>query len=146
VAPLHLDAIDSGVQSEAFEIDFKTVGEFYHKIRSGFDAIPEGDLFIGPPEAQSNARFVDLQGELVSVVDRHSACAAIDMVVEQGEAPSSAHPDAHFVVFDTIRKELEDAVADARTTGSVFEPVRPVASNPMTRFYDDPSSGTIMML
>jgi hypothetical protein len=134
------------VQSEAFEIDFKTVGEFYHKIRSGFDAIPEGDLFIGPPEAQSNAQFVDLQGELVSVVDRHSACAAIDMVVEQGEAPSSAHPDAHFVVFDTIRKELEDAVADARTTGSVFEPVRPVASNPMTRFYDDPSSGTIMML
>jgi CDGSH-type Zn-finger protein len=66
------------------------------------------------------------------------------MVIEQGEAPSSAHPDAHFVVFETIRKEFEQAVAAAEAGGSVFQPVRPVASNPMTRFYDDPSRGTII--
>jgi CDGSH-type Zn-finger protein len=143
-APLRLSPIDSGTSSQAFEIDFKTVGEFYHKIKSGFNSIPEGDLFIGPQEAQANARFVDLEGELVPVTDRASACAAIDMVIEQGEAPSSAHPDAHFVVFDTIRKEFEETLAEAESNGSGFEPVRPVASNPMTRFYDDPSRGTII--
>jgi CDGSH-type Zn-finger protein len=143
-APMRLDAIDSGTSAEEFEVDFTTVGEFYQKIRSGFHNIPENDLFIGPPEAQTNARYVDLQGALVAVTNRQSACAGIDMVIEQGESPSSAHPDAHFVVFDTIRKEYEEAVAAARASGTVFEPVRPVASNPMTRFYDDPSCGTII--
>lgn len=141
---MRLDAIDFGTSAEEFEVDFKTVGEFYQKIRSGFHNIPESDLFIGPPEAQTNARYVDLQGALVAVTNRDSACAGIDMVIEQGESPSSAHPDAHFVVFDTIRKEYEEAVAAAEASGTVFDPVRPVASNPMTRFYDDPSDGTII--
>jgi hypothetical protein len=128
---------EDGVSCEPFDIDFKTVGEFYHKIETGFDSIPETELFIGPPEAQGSARFLDFDGELVRVLDRATACAAIDMIVEQGEAPSSAHPDAHFVVFDTIRNEFERAVAAAVASGTVFQPVRPVAPNPMTRFYDD---------
>ncbi len=66
------------------------------------------------------------------------------MIVEQGEAPSSAHSDAHFVVFDGIRKEFEAAVTEATASGTVFQPVRPVASNPMTRFYDDTSGGTVI--
>ncbi len=143
-APLKLDTFDSGASCEPFEIDFKTVGEFYHKIETGFNAIPEAELFIGPPEAQANARFVDLGGELVPVVDRGSACAGIDMIVEQGEAPSKAHPDAHFCVFDAIRKELEEATSAASASGVPFEPVRPVISNPMTRFYEDTSGGTIV--
>jgi len=143
-APLQLNTFDSGGSCEPFEIDFKTVGEFYHKIETGFNGIPENELFIGPPEAQANARFVDLGGELVPVVDRGSACAGIDMIVEQGEAPSQAHPDAHFSVFDAIRNELEAAMADATASGVPFEPVRPVISNPMTRFYEDTSGGTII--
>ena len=142
--PLGLDAIDSGGASEAFEVDFRTVGEFYHKIRSGFVGIPEDELFIGPLQAQANARYVDLQGDLVAVVDTRSACAAIDMIIEQGEASTTAHPDAHFRIFDTIRKEYEDAVTLAETRGLRFEPVRPVVSNPMTRFYDDTSGGTVI--
>src|SRR5215831_3875089 len=55
---------------EPFEVDFKTVGEFYHKIETGFTHIPEEELFIGPPEAQANARYIDLSGDLVSIVDR----------------------------------------------------------------------------
>src|SRR5215467_8244546 len=100
--PTHLEeegGDDGGY--EPFEVDFKTVGEFYHKIETGFTHIPEEELFIGPPEAQANARFVDLNGELVSVVDPASARAAIEMIVEQGEAPTTAHPEAHFWVFDT---------------------------------------------
>lgn len=136
---------DAGTSCEPFDVDFRTVGEFYHKIETGFDCIPEEELFIGPREAQANARFVDLDGELIRVVDRDSACAAIEMIVQQGEAPSEAHPEAHFCVFNQIRNEYTGAVERARAEGTVFEPVRPVASNPMTRFYDDTSGGTIIV-
>jgi hypothetical protein len=135
---------DDSVSFEPYEIDFTTVGEFYHKIETGFLHIPEADLFIGPPEARANAPYVDLNGEITAVVDRASACAAIDMIVEQGEAPTAAHPDAHFVVFDTIRREYVDARAQAEQSGIPFEPVRPVVANPMTHFYDDTSGGTII--
>lgn len=129
---------------EPYDIDFSTIGEFYHKIETGFKTIPEDDLFIGPPAAQANARFLDFEGSLVSVTDRASACAAIEMIVEQGEAPSAAHPDAHFMVFDQIRREYEAAVREAETRGVVFDPVRKVVSNPMTRFYEDSGAGTLI--
>ena len=129
---------------EPFEVDFKTVGEFYHKIETGFTHIPEEELFIGPSEAQANARFVDLSGDLVAIVDRASACAAIERIVEQGEAPTSAHPDAHFWIFDNIRTQYAEAMAQAEQTGIPFEPVRPVVSNPMTHFYDDTSGGIVI--
>src|SRR6516225_5989603 len=129
---------------EPFEVDFKTVGEFYHKIETGFTHIPEEELFIGPPEAQANARFVDLSGDLVAIVDRASACAAIERIVEQGEAPTSDHPDAHFWVFNKVRTQFAEAMAQAEQTGISFEPVRPVVSNPMTHFYDDTSGGMVI--
>jgi CDGSH-type Zn-finger protein len=132
------------VETEPFEVDFRTVGEFYHKIRTGFENIPEDVLFIGPPEAQANARYLDLNGELIAVVDRASACAAIEMIVQQGEAPSSDHPDSHFAVFDAIRREYAAALASGQTNGTVFDPVRPVISNPMTRFYDDSAGGHVI--
>jgi len=69
---------------------------------------------------------------------------AIDMIIEQGEAPSATHPDAHFVVFDTIRKEYSREVESARARGEAFDPVRRVVSNPMTRFHEDPSGGTVI--
>ena len=142
--PIASQQDDSGASCEPYEIDFRTVGEFYHKIETGFESISEDELFIGPPEAQSNARYVDLEGELIAVTDRASACAAIERIVEQGEAPSSAHPDAHFMVFDTIRKEFEAALAEAKANGTTFDPVRPVVPNPMTRFYDDTAGGNVI--
>lgn len=129
---------------EPFEIDFKTVGEFYRKIESGFDHIPQDILFIGPPDAQANARYVDFNGELISVVDHASACRAIEMIVEQGESPTSEHPDAHFCVFDSIRIEYEQERARCEAAGLRFDPVRPVVSNPMTHFYEDAAGGNII--
>jgi CDGSH-type Zn-finger protein len=143
-APISLGDDERDAASEPFDIDFKTVGEFYHKIETGFRTIPQELLFIGPPDAQANARFLDLAGELVAVADRASACAGVEMIVEQGEAPSTAHPDAHFCVFDSIRQEFDQTVAAARASSTVFAPVRPVVSNPMTRFYDDTSGGTLI--
>ncbi|GAC1390254.1 MAG: hypothetical protein NVS4B11_05900 [Ktedonobacteraceae bacterium] len=135
---------DAEENFEPFEVDFKTIGELYHKIETGFTHIPEEELFIGPPEAQANARFVDLKGNLISIVDRASACAAIEVIVEQGEAPTTAHPDSHFWVFDRVRIQYAEAQARAEQTGVPFEPVRPVVSNPMTHFYDDTSGGIVI--
>jgi hypothetical protein len=39
---------DDSVSFEPFEVDFSTVGEFYHKIETGFRTIPEAALFVGP--------------------------------------------------------------------------------------------------
>jgi len=121
--------------TEPFDIDFRTVGEFYHKIESAFDCIPEDRLFIGPPEAQANPRYLDLPRQLVEVTDAASARRAIEMIVEQGESPTEEHPDAHFVVFDTIRREYEELCEKARAEGRIFDPVRPVIANPTTRGY-----------
>lgn len=133
-----------GRETEPFEVDFRTVGEFYHKIETGFNVIPEKRLFIGPLEAQASARYLDLEGQLVAVTDRASACAAIEMIVQQGEAPTASHPDAHFEVFDSIRVEFARLANEARERGAAFEPVRPVLSNPMTRFYDDTTGGHVI--
>lgn len=130
---------------EPFEVDFSTVGELYHKVENIIRAMPEEELFIGPREAQANGRFLDFGGQLVEVVDRASACAAIDMIIEQGEAPSSVNPEAHFWVFDSVRIEYEAAVERAKTERRDFDPVRKVVANPMTRFYDDTSGGTVIV-
>ena len=118
---------------EPWDIDFRTVGEFYHKIESAFTRIPEKRLFIGEPAAQANPAYLDLPKELIQVVDAASARQAIEMIVAQGESPSSEHPDAHFVVFDAIRREYEALADRAQQEGRRFEPFRPMLSNPSTR-------------
>jgi CDGSH-type Zn-finger protein len=118
---------------EPFDIDFRTVGEFYHKVESAFTAIPPDRLFIGDPAVQANPRYLDLPKELVQVVDVASARKAIEMIVEQGESPTTEHPDAHFVVFDGIRREYEALSLKAALEGRSFEPFRPMLSNPVTR-------------
>ena len=118
---------------EPFDIDFTTVGEFYHKIESAFDRIPQDRLFIGDPSVQANPQYLDLPKDLVQVVDAASARRAIEMIVEQGESPTSHHPQAHFVVFDSIRREYEALAAQARAEGRSFEPFRPMIDNPSTR-------------
>ncbi|HEY7982138.1 MAG TPA: ferritin-like domain-containing protein [Candidatus Eremiobacteraceae bacterium] len=132
------------IADQPFPLAFRTVGELYHQILTGFQNIPQDRLFIGPQQAQSNARYLDFGSKLISVVDADSARRAIEMIVEQGEAPTHDHPDAHFAVFDTIRKGYRSAMDDAAKDGTVFAPVRPVISNPMTRFYEDASGGTII--
>ncbi len=118
---------------EPFDIDFRTVGEFYHKIETAFRNIPADRLFIGDPAAQANPGYLDLPKELVQVVDTDSARTAIEMIIEQGESPSAHHPDAHFVVFDGIRRQYEELAENARREGRAFEPFRPMIENPSTR-------------
>jgi CDGSH-type Zn-finger protein len=126
---------------EPFDIDFRTVGEFYHKVESAFRNIPADRLFIGDPAVQANPQYLDLPKQLVQVTDADSACKAIEMIIEQGESPTSEHPDAHFVVFDSMRIEYEKFAAAAQREGRIFEPTRPLLSNPTTRGFD-PAPGT----
>jgi CDGSH-type Zn-finger protein len=118
---------------EPFDIDFKTIGEFYHKIESAFSRIPSERLFIGDPAAQANPSYLDLPKDLIQVVDAASASRAIDMIIEQGEAPPAHHPDAHFFVFDKIRREYEALTLKAQQEERIFEPFRPMLRNPSTR-------------
>ncbi len=141
LAPHELAAV---VSCEPHDVDYATIGEFYHKIESGFTRIPQATLFIGPPDAQARGRFLDFGGQLIAVVDPQSAKAAIDMIVEQGEAPTSAHPDAHFAVFDDIRKQFAAARAAAAQSAVAYDPVRPVVSNPTTRFFAGRTNGTLI--
>ncbi len=119
--------------TEPFDVAFRTVGEFYKKIESAFSSIPEHRLFIGPPESQANPAYLDLRKELIKVTDAASARRAIEMIIEQGESPTSEHPDAHFFVFDKIRTEYEQLSNAALDEGRLFDPVRPMIENPTTR-------------
>jgi len=118
---------------EPYDIDFRTVGEFYHKIETAFAHVPQDRLFIGDPSVQANPRYLDLPKDLVQVVDAASACKAIEMIVEQGESPTTDHPDAHFNVFDGIRVEFEALSAEAQRDGRDFQPFRTMLANPSTR-------------
>lgn len=57
------------------------------------------------------------------------ACAALDMIIEQGEGSPSDREDSHYQAFCGIRDELDELTA----ANSSFEPAWPVASNPVLR-------------
>jgi len=106
-------------------------GDVYAAIAAGVRAVAAEDLFIGPPEAQVDPRFVDVgaDGHLVAVVDQASACAAIGAIAGTASAEAGSRPG----VFATIRHEYAATVADAQRSGLPFEPARRVAANPTTR-------------
>lgn len=133
----HPESIRIQNSTEPYDIDFRTVGEFYHKVESAFHTIPADRLFIGDPKVQANPSYLDLPKELVEVTDVASACNAIEMIIEQGESPTKDHPDAHFSVFDSIRIEYVRLAEAARREGRTFEPVRPMLSNPSTRGFGE---------
>jgi hypothetical protein len=71
------------------ERNYATVGELYRGIQDGFSYLSqklgEQGLFVGPPDAQIAEAFFSLPG-LIPVHDLASALAAINVIVEQGEA------------------------------------------------------------
>ncbi len=125
-----------------FPIDSTTVKDLYDRIATGFRSIPIEELYIGPPEAQANPRLLNLSNPLIVVVDKASACAAIDRMVGTGEGATPSDVDAGSAVCDTIRSEYAAAVADVQQTGIPFEPVRSVGSNPRTRLSQETAGST----
>lgn len=92
------------------------VGELYAKIADGFRAIPEAELFIGPPAAQTANDWSDLLLDIQVVRDRASALAAIDNIIADGEGTPENFERSHYNGFLAVRRQyfVEQRFAAAR--------------------------------
>jgi hypothetical protein len=122
LAPLSLAPLDPAR-------GFRTVGELYRTIEAGILAHPEQDMFIGDPRNQVGPDLMDFP-DLVRVVDRQTACAAIDTIVRQGEGCGPGARDSHFAIFRRVRREYLEESLRAEQSGATFDPVRPCIGNP----------------
>jgi CDGSH-type Zn-finger protein len=129
----HDDIVRQQNAIEPFDVDFRTIGEFYKKIETAFDTINPERLFIGDPEDQARPGYLDLPRKLIQVHDAASAHRAVERIIEQGEGNLRHHADAHFYVFHKIHEEYEQLADRAKAEGRVFEPFRNMISNPVTR-------------
>ncbi len=120
-------------------ISAMTVGDLYERIAQGFRDLPTEELFIGSSEVQANARFLNLGDQLITVVDRASAAAAIAMIT--GTANGAVSTDTASV-GTTIRTEYAAVVAEAQKTGLLFDPVRSVGTNPRAHLIEERTDST----
>lgn len=129
-----------------------TIGQFYRHLQAEIVALnTEQNIFTGDPACQLRVGFVELQD--AGVTDQHSALAAIDMIIDQGEGTRTSpldpeHELAHYYKFAEIyhgRKLVPNpdlaAAAEAPWVFAghriVFEPdgVHPVITNPQRGSY-----------
>jgi len=108
----------------------ETIGQLYADLRDGFLAIP--DVIIGDPESQVEGELVDFP-QVVTVTSRDDAVRGIDLIISQGEGTTSDRPDSHYGMFLNIHRQY----AALREQDPEFAPVRPVASNPLSRLHVD---------
>jgi hypothetical protein len=120
-------------KGEAAGPGFRTVGELYHLIASGFRAIPEKELFIGDPRRQVGEVLADFP-DIIAVHDRESALRAIGQITEQGEGTLKDRADCHFGMFLEILRQYED---ELRASGGAFVPARDTIENPVARLRGD---------
>jgi len=107
---------------------YASVGELYDEIRHVIGHIEEQRLFLRPGVRQAGPQLVDF-ADVIPVVGRASASAAIDRITLQGEGVTEDREDSHFGVFRAIRRELTAIEAQL---GPV-PPAHPVADNPYVR-------------
>lgn len=112
--------------------DYETVGELYHALESGLQALSEQygeeNLFVGGVERQIGPELVQLPG-LQKISGLNDALQAIETIVEQGEGARITEKAGHFQRFVAIRTEFEEIL----TTRPDFQPARNAARNPVMR-------------
>lgn len=119
-----------GVRKEDTALpEFRTVGELYQLIESGFLAIPEKELFIGTAGQQVGERLADFP-DIILVKDRTSAVQAIKRIRSQGEGTEVDHADCHFGIFTETLRQYEE---ELRSHGAGFSPARNSIENPVAR-------------
>ena len=88
----HAQPLTDGEELMAVQDDYQTVGHLYRGIEQGLERLVErygeSGVFIGPPQAQATTAVFEWS-ELTAVTDLASAKAAIELIVEQGEAPAA---------------------------------------------------------
>jgi CDGSH-type Zn-finger protein/truncated hemoglobin YjbI len=126
----------------ASQVDNVTVGNLYDRIAVGLRSIPEQELFIGPSDAQVNPHFLNLDGQLISVVDRASASDAVAMIIGTGTEKAQSDHKARLDSLHKIRAEHTATMEEARQGNLPFEPTRPVAKNPRTHLHGEIGNST----
>jgi hypothetical protein len=109
--------------------EYRTVGELYQLIESGFRSIPEEELFIGAPDRQVSEKLADFP-DIVVVKDAASAVLAINKITSQGEGTLADRADCHFGIFTEMLRQYEEEVRDH---GAQFSPARNTIENPVAR-------------
>lgn len=104
---------------------YGSVGELYGEVRRVIETLDESELFVRDRGSQVGGELVDFP-DIVPVVDRGSAVAAIGRITLQGEGTSEDREDSHYGVFRDIRAQLA-ALSDGDRVA------RPVADNPYVR-------------
>ncbi len=91
---------------------FFSIGEFYEEIRRGLEHLHGelgDDLFSGDPQRQVTPEYYySGGGEIVPVTDLASACAALELIAEQGEGLGGGIFDdegeiAHYFRFEQLK-------------------------------------------
>jgi hypothetical protein len=108
-------------------VEFQTVGDLYGQILRALEGLAAEERFIGPVEGQDVADWSN-RVEVHPTRTLDEARRAIELIVEEGEATTTAGPDSHYERFLSIQREYESEVE--RDPG--FVPYLDVASNPTT--------------
>lgn len=107
------------------DYSYKTIGELYKIIYEGIDKLDENTLFIGDKNLQIDKGLIDFQ-DIITVTNKHSAKAAIDLITEQGEGTNVDHKDCHYGMFLNIEEELKKLLDGDLN----FQPSRDTLINP----------------
>lgn len=117
---------------------YATVGGFYQQIRKGFlrlcfrDHQPTSDgLFTGFQTGNPDIGIPDRSVhdmDLPTVQDLDSALAAIEEIIENGEAAFNQRVASHYVRLTKLLKDFESVMAQS----GAFDPARAVVENPVT--------------
>jgi hypothetical protein len=108
---------------------YTSVGQLYGEILQVVDQLDEAELFLRSDRAQAGRQLVDF-ADLVPVVDRASATAAVQRITLQGEGVTDDREDSHYGVFRAIRSELAALGTDGSAPTHL---AHPVADNPYVR-------------
>ena len=132
--------------------DYATIGHLYDALRANLIAsakrLGERALFVGPVAAQVGADAVKLDG-ITTIHDLHSALAAIDTIVEQGEGSRANSEESHYQRFLNMQSEYRELL----DSNPSFAPAWPAAESPVMRrppepedkvFIDDPRAAQVL--
>jgi hypothetical protein len=132
--------------------DYATIGHLYQAIRANLVTLAarlgEAELFLGGVGRQVGRDVIDLEG-VNTIASLEAACAAVDVIIEQGEGSPADREDSHFRSFLAIRDEFEALVGK----NPAFAPAWPVADNPVLRrppepgdkvFIDNPEAAALL--
>jgi hypothetical protein len=108
---------------------YTSVGQLYGEILQVVDQLDEAELFLRSGRAQAGRQLVDF-ADIIPVVDRASATAAVHRITLQGEGVTDDREDSHYGVFRAIHLELTALGADGSEPTHL---AHPVADNPYVR-------------